>query len=58
MALGRTSPLDLAQVSNAQAIVILGGGVRREAPEYGGATLGGITLERVRYGARLARTTG
>ena len=58
MALGRTSPLDLAQVSNAQAIVILGGGVRREAPEYGGATLSGITLERVRYGARLARTTG
>jgi uncharacterized SAM-binding protein YcdF (DUF218 family) len=41
----------------AQAIVILGGGIRRAAPEYGGDTLGRLTLERVRYGARLARET-
>jgi uncharacterized SAM-binding protein YcdF (DUF218 family) len=48
-------PLDLAQAREAQAIVILGGGTRRNAPEYGGDTLGRLTLERVRYGARIAR---
>ncbi|HVN35044.1 MAG TPA: YdcF family protein [Casimicrobiaceae bacterium] len=42
----------------AQAIVILGGGIRPSAPEYGGTTLGILTLERVRYGARVARMTG
>jgi uncharacterized SAM-binding protein YcdF (DUF218 family) len=55
--LDRSPPLDVARVSGAQAIVILGGGTRRYAPEYGGATLGAITLERVRYGARIARAT-
>jgi uncharacterized SAM-binding protein YcdF (DUF218 family) len=44
--------------TTAQAIVILGSGVRRHAREYGGDTLGSFTLERVRYGARLARATG
>ncbi len=38
--------------------MILGGGVRRHAAEYGGDTLGQLTLERVRYGARVARLTG
>jgi len=47
-----------ADARDAQAIVILGGGIRRAAPEYGGDTLGVLTLERVRYGARLARLTG
>jgi uncharacterized SAM-binding protein YcdF (DUF218 family) len=42
----------------AQAVVILGGGLRRDAPEYGGDTLNRWTLERVRYGAKLARDTG
>ncbi len=51
-------PLDLARARDAQAIVILAGGARRYAPEYGGANMGTITLERVRYGARLARATG
>lgn len=51
-------PLDLAEARQAQAIVILGGGTRRRAPEYGGDTLGRLTLERVRYGARVARQTG
>jgi uncharacterized SAM-binding protein YcdF (DUF218 family) len=55
--LGRTPVLDVAQAGDAQAIVILGGGTRRNAPEYGGPTMNGITLERVRYGARLARMT-
>ena len=50
-------PLDFAKASNAQAIVILGGGVRRNALEYGGDTLGRLTLERVRYGALVARKT-
>ncbi|MBI3775744.1 MAG: YdcF family protein [Gammaproteobacteria bacterium] len=36
------------------AIVILAGGRHKNAPEYGGDTMSAITLERVRYGARLA----
>ena len=48
----------LEDARTAQAVVILGGGVRRGAVEYGGDTLGRITLERVRYGAKLARETG
>ena len=55
--LDQSPPLDTSNVSGAQAIVILGGGVRLHAPEYGGVTLSSITLERVRYGARLARAT-
>ena len=51
-------PLDLAQARTAQALVILGGGTRRAAPEYHGDTLGRLTLERVRYGATVARATG
>jgi uncharacterized SAM-binding protein YcdF (DUF218 family) len=50
-----TLPLDPARAVSAQAIVILGGGVRTGAPEYGGDTVARLTLERVRYGARLAR---
>ncbi len=50
--------LDLKQAREAEAIVILGGGVRRNALEFGGDTLGRLTLERVRYGARIARQTG
>ena len=57
-ALDNDPAIDLAQAAGAQAIVILGGGVRRAAPEYGGDTLGRLTLERVRYGAWLARKTG
>jgi len=53
----QTPVLDPAQAATAQAIVILGGGIRRQAPEYGGATLAPLTLERVRYGARVARAT-
>jgi uncharacterized SAM-binding protein YcdF (DUF218 family) len=50
-------PVTLAQARSAQAIVVLGGGVRRNAPEYGGDTLGRLTLDRVRYGALVARAT-
>jgi uncharacterized SAM-binding protein YcdF (DUF218 family) len=49
-----TAPLDRQAASHAQALVILGGG-RRAAPEYGGETVSESTLERVRYGALLAR---
>lgn len=42
----------------AQAIVVLGGERNLDAPEYGGDTVGGATLERLRYGARLQRETG
>jgi len=51
-------PLDLDKARTAQAVVILGGGIRRDAPEYGGDTMATLTLERVRYGARVARLTG
>jgi len=54
----RSPPFDAARAHDVEAIVILGGGVRRDAVEYGGDTLGALTLERVRYGARLARLTG
>jgi len=56
--LDASPPLDLEVAKGAQAVVILGGGTRRGAPEYGGDTLGRLTLERVRYGARVARQTG
>lgn len=56
--LDRSPPLDVREaVANAQAIVILGGGTRRYAAEYHGATMSRTTLERVRYGALLARLT-
>jgi uncharacterized SAM-binding protein YcdF (DUF218 family) len=57
-ALDSSPPLDPERAKAAQAIVILGGGIRRNALEYGGDTLGRLTLERVRYGAQVARLTG
>ncbi len=48
-------PIGPEQIREAQAIVILGGGTYHDAPEYGGDTVGIATLERLRYGARLAR---
>ncbi|WP_295393533.1 YdcF family protein [uncultured Thiodictyon sp.] len=41
-----------------KGILVLGGGFRRDAPEYGGPTLDNFTLQRVRYGAWLQRSTG
>jgi uncharacterized SAM-binding protein YcdF (DUF218 family) len=42
----------------AQAIVVLGGGIRESAPEYQQlATLKSSTLERVRYAAKIAKQT-
>ncbi len=42
----------------AQAIVILSAGLARNAPEFGGLTVDGLTLQRLRYGAKLAHETG
>ncbi len=51
--------LDLAQPTQAQAIVILGGGGQRSyAPEYGGPAAEPLLLERLAYGAYVARRTG
>src|SRR5262249_34993350 len=38
-----------------QAIVVLGGGIDFDAPEYGGDTVNGATLVRLRYAAHLYR---
>lgn len=54
-ALEPATSVDLSQP--AQAIVILGGGLYADTPEYGGETIDAMTLERVRYGARLHRQT-
>jgi uncharacterized SAM-binding protein YcdF (DUF218 family) len=54
----RYPALDLSQPLRARAIVILGGGTERTAPEYGGPVAGAELLERVSYGAYLARRTG
>lgn len=51
------TPITAAQLQRSQAIVILGGGSYHAAPEYGGDTVSYITLERLRYGARLARAS-
>jgi uncharacterized SAM-binding protein YcdF (DUF218 family) len=51
------SRYDARAARDAQALVIIGGGLRYLG-EYGGDTLGRLSLERVRYAARLARDTG
>lgn len=42
----------------ADAIVVLGGGTYFHAPEYGADTVSHITLERLRFSAKLQRATG
>ncbi|MDP2056940.1 MAG: YdcF family protein, partial [Thiobacillus sp.] len=51
-------PLSPAKLQTADAIVLLGGGRRTNAAEYGGDTLNSISLERLRYAAILHRTSG
>lgn len=52
-------PLDLRRAADAQAIVILGGGGQRSfAPEYGGPAADPVLLEKLNYGAFIARKTG
>ena len=51
-------PLDpTSTLPTADAIVVLGGGLYRKAPEYGDDTGNGYVLERLRYAARLYRLT-
>lgn len=52
--LSRYPPIDAQQMSEVQAIVILGGGAQRDLADYGGGTVTPLALERLRYGARLA----
>lgn len=42
----------------AQAIVVLGAGQRRFQPEYGGPVPNRLSIERLRYAARVARSSG
>jgi uncharacterized SAM-binding protein YcdF (DUF218 family) len=42
----------------AEAIVVLGGGTYFHAPEYGGDTVNDLTLQRLRFAAKLQRETG
>jgi uncharacterized SAM-binding protein YcdF (DUF218 family) len=53
-------PITPAQVKarQVQAVVVLGGGVYPEAPEYGQAQPGPSTAARLRYGVWLSRQTG
>lgn len=53
----RAGPV-LQDADDAQAIVVLSGGLNRGAPEYGGDTAGERTLLRLRYGAVLAHRFG
>lgn len=48
-------PVDAGQMRDLQAIVILGGGAQRDLADYGGGTVTSLALERLRYGAHLAR---
>ena len=51
-------PIDSTQLAKSQAIVVLGGGVYRDAPEYGGDTIGFVSLERLRYAIYLRKLSG
>lgn len=58
-AVERFPAFDPTRAVDAQAIVILSGGVRLDAPEYGGAPApSATTLLRLVYGARVAHETG
>lgn len=55
----RFPPFDSSDAASAQAIVILGGGGQRAvAPEYSAPAADPYLLERLSYGAYLARNTG
>lgn len=53
-----SAPVSPDALTTADAIVVLGGGRRIEAGEYGSDTLNGMSLERLRYAAFLQRSSG
>ncbi len=59
-ALPQFAPASIAQLkaSKVQAVVVLGGGIFFQAPEYGQAQPGAATAARLRYGVWLARQSG
>ena len=50
-------PVSLEKTA-AEAIVVLGAGRNRDAPEYGGDSIASLGLERLRYAARLGKISG
>ena len=56
--LPQTPAVSPDRLAGVQAIVILGGGVLRDAPEYGAAQPSAYLAARLRYAAWLARRTG
>ena len=48
-------PIEIARPG---VILVLGGDLRHRASEYGGDTVGNLSLERIRFGAKLHRQTG
>ena len=52
-----TPPLDLQHPVQADAIVVIGAGIIRQSPDYGGDTTNAAGLERLRYTARLYQAT-
>jgi len=56
--LPQVAPAKPADLDTVQAIVVLGGGVRQEAPEYGSARPKLFAAGRLHYAAWLARRTG
>ena len=59
LALGMVdAPNPMEQDLRSAAIVVLSGDVRRGATEYGGTTVGPLSLERLRYAAQLQKKTG
>ena len=53
-----SQPVSPTALKSAGAIVVLGGGRRIDAAEYGSDTLNGLSLERLRYAVFLYRASG
>lgn len=56
--LQKNPPITESQLATCQAIVVLGGGIYRDAPEYNSDTVGYVSLERLRYALHLSKFSG
>ena len=56
--LQKNPPISESQLATCQAIVVLGGGIYRDAPEYNSDTVGYVSLERLRYALHLSKLSG